>query len=72
MKKAPRFIEFRDPPAVALAGPDQMISRALYGPRAGRSSPFPRRRKWKQYAISLSQLSTSAKTENTNHNIAMF
>jgi hypothetical protein len=28
MKTAPRFIEFRVPPAVALAGPDQMISRA--------------------------------------------
>jgi hypothetical protein len=40
MKKAPRFIEFRVPPAVVLAGPDQMISRALYGPRAGCSPPL--------------------------------
>jgi hypothetical protein len=27
-EKSPRFVEFRVPPVVALAGPDQMILRA--------------------------------------------
>lgn len=31
-KKAARFIEFRVPPAVALAAPDQMISGAGHSP----------------------------------------
>lgn len=33
-KKSPKFTEFRVPPAVAMSGPDQMISQA------GRSTPL--------------------------------
>lgn len=40
MKQAPRFIEFRAPPVVALAGPDQMTSRpTTRGPGAPHPCP---------------------------------
>lgn len=36
-EKAPRFIEFQILPVVALTGPGQRITQAIYGPQAGHS-----------------------------------